>query len=248
MTKAMLTREEFEVLRRQKAAEMHADVALAQKAIDLIHHADGYMWLHQANWMGEPMLNTPQDVLALQEIIFQTRPKYIIEVGVCWAGSLLFYSTLMEVLGGEKIIGIDIYVPDELKERIASHEHLSKRIEWIVGSSIDKSTIDQVKAIVGDCKDVLVVLDSHHTHAHVLEELRAYQQFVGIGKYLICGDTIVERLPAEVARGREWGRGNNPMTALHAFLGENNDFERDSVIENKLLLTCHPEGYLRRIK
>ena len=189
---------------------MAAQPEINALALDLMHRADHHMWLHQSNWMGEPILNTAQDILALQEIIFKTRPKYIMEVGVAWGGILLFYSTLMEILGGEK-------------------------------------TLAQVKEIVGDCKDNLVVLDSHHTHDYVLNELRSYEQFVGKGNYMICGDTVIEKLPAEVVRKREWGHGNNPMIALHAFLKENHCFESDQELENKLLLSCHPENYLRRV-
>lgn len=248
MEKTLLTRKEFEEKRIALAEKMVTTTSLQEDAFDLMHRADEYMWLHQSNFMGEPILNTAQDIMAAQEIIYKTKPKYIIEVGVAWAGMLLFYSTLMEILGGEKIIAIDIYIPDDLKERINAHEKLASRIEWIKGSSYSEEVLEQVRDIVGDCKDVMIHLDSNHTHDHVLNELKAYESFVGKDNYLICGDTIIDKFPAEVSRKREWGPGNSPMSALHEFMKGNDSFERDLEIENKLLFTCHPEGYLKRVK
>lgn len=240
----MYTREEFEQLRLQSAKEMAADADLRRKALDVLIKADHYNWIHQTNWFGEPVLQLPQDMFALQEIIFQTRPRYIVEVGVAWGGSLLFYSTLMHALGGERIIGIDIYIPPDLKERIGSFGKISDRIIWIDGSSVEEATIDQVKAIVGDSREVMVVLDSNHTHDHVLKELRLYSPLVGKGYYLICGDTIIEDIPEQTHRLRPWGPGNNPKTALDQFLEENDRFEVDKKLDNKLLFTCSPGGYL----
>lgn len=179
--KKMYTRLEFEKLRQESAEEMAADEQLRQDALQVLVQADHYGWILQTNWFGEPNLNLPQDLFALQEIIYKTRPKYIIEVGVAWGGSLLFYSTLIEVLGGERIIGVDTYIPDDLRERLASHGRISERLTLINGSSIEKNTVDQAKSITGDCRDVMILLDSYHTHDHVLKELRLYSPFVGKG-------------------------------------------------------------------
>ncbi|MEP6742958.1 MAG: CmcI family methyltransferase [bacterium] len=241
----MHTREEFEESRIEWAENMAADSALRKKSLEVLTDADRYNWIHQTTWFGEPLLQVPQDMFALQEIIYRTRPKFIIEVGVAWGGSLLFYSTLMEVLGGERIVAIDIYIPDDLKERINAFGKLADRITWINDSSIEPATLEQVKEIVGDSRDVLIVLDSNHTHEHVLEELRMYSPLVGKGKYLVCGDTVVEYMPEQTHRPRPWGPGNNPKTALDSFLKENTRFEVDKEIENKLLFTCNPGGYLK---
>jgi cephalosporin hydroxylase len=155
----------------------------------------------------------------------------------------------MNILGGgKKIIGIDTFVPDDLKERIASHGKLSEMIEWIVGSSVEYNTIDKIKKIVGNSRNVMIILDSYHTHDHVLKELRLYSPFVGKGYYLICCDTIVEYIPVQKHRSRPWGPENNPKTALNVFLRENDRFKVDKDLENKLLLTCNPSGYLEAIK
>lgn len=244
----MYTREEFEKLRLESAKNMAMDRELEKDALDVLIKADRHHWVHQTNWFGEPILQVAQDMFALQEIIFRTRPKYIIEVGVCWGGSLLFYSTLMEVLGGERIIGVDIYIPDDLKTRLASHGRLSQRIDLIQASSIEKETVQRINEITKGSREVLILLDSNHTHEHVLQELKLYSPLVGKGYYLICGDTIVEKIPPQTHRPRPWGPGNNPMTALNAFLSETDRFEKDRGLMDKLLFTCNPEGYLRCIR
>lgn len=246
--KKLFTRQEFEKLRIESATQMAADKKLKADALDVLVRADRHRWIHQTNWMGEPILNLPQDMFAIQEIICRTRPKYIIESGVAWGGSLLFYSTITEAIGGGQIIGIDTYIPDDLRLRLGSHGKISERITLINGSSVEQDTVNKVKAIIGDCREVMVVLDSFHTHEHVLNELRLYSPFVGKGFYLVCGDTIVEDIPEQEHRSRPWGCGNNPKTALWQFLKENDRFEIDKKIDNKLLLTCNPDGYLKCVK
>ena len=244
----MLTRKEFEEHRIQSAKKMAEDAKLQKDALDILVRADHYSWIHQTNWLGEPILQLPQDMFALQEIIFNTRPEFIIEAGVAWGGSLLFYATLMEVLGGKRIIGIDIYIPGDLIERIGSYGRISDRISWINGSSIDESTMEKVESIVGDSKKVMVILDSNHTHDHVMKELQLYSQFVGREHYIVCSDTIIEFIPEQKHRPRPWCPGNNTQTAVLQFLKENNRFAIDKSIDNKLLFTCMPGGFLKCVK
>lgn len=246
--KKLFTRNEFENHLVESGKKLANDEGLQQKALDVLIDADKHNWIHQTKWFGEPILNLPQDLFAVQEIIFQTRPDYIIEIGVAWGGSLLFYSTLMEVLGGEKIIGVDIYVPEDLKARIVAHGNLSQRIELIVGSSLEQSTLEKIRLTIGDSRKVMVILDSFHSHGHVLAELNNYAGFVGNGYYLVVCDTIVEHLPEQKHRPRPWGPGNNPKTALGEFLKTNSRFELDEKINNKLLFTCNPGGYMRAIR
>lgn len=243
--KKIYTREEFKQLLRESAAAMAADENLRRDALDLLIRADRHRWIHQTTWMDEPLLNLPQDMFAMQEIIFKTRPKCIVETGVAWGGGLLFYATLLDVLGGDKVIGVDTFIPDDLRQRLMSHGRLSERICLVNGSSIEQTTLRQVQSLLGDSREVMVFLDSFHTHDHVLQELRYYSPLVGKGHYLICGDTIVEEIPAQEHRSRPWGPGNNPKTALDQFLRENDRFEIDMALEKKLLLTCNPQGYLR---
>lgn len=248
MSNKIRTREEFSEHLKLSSDELSKDKKLSNDAVDLISRADQYNWIHQTSWLGEPILNIPQDLFALQEIIFETRPDFIIELGVAWGGSLLFYSSLMEILGGKKIIGIDIYVPNDLKERISRIEKLSSRIEWIEGSTIDCKTIEKVESIVSDSKKIMVIIDSNHSHNHVSKELQLYERFVGKGNYMICCSTIIEKIPMQNHRPREWGPGNNPMTAVTKFLNISDKFIVDELREKKMLLSCHPRGYLRAIK
>lgn len=246
--KTIVTKEEFLQINEQAAREMSQDKALQDKALDVLVEADRHRWIHQTTWFGEPLLNLPQDMFAIQDIIWRTRPEFIIEVGVAWGGGMLFEATLLEMLGGQKVIGIDIFIPPDLRQRLSSHGKLSERLVLIEGSSIAAETLDQVKALLGGSRKVLVILDSYHTHEHVLNELRAYAPFVGKGQYLICGDTVVERIPPQLHRSRPWGAGNNPATAVKEFLSETDRFAVDEKIDQRLLLSCHPGGYLQAVK
>ena len=248
MKNKIISKKEFFKLNKISAIKMKKDKNLCRKALDVLIKADKYRWLHQTSWFGEPILNIPHDMFALQEIIYRTRPDFIIEVGVAWGGSLLFYSTLMDVLGGKKIIGIDIYIPDDLIKRIESYGRLSARINLIKGSSTDLETIDKVKNIIGESRKIMILLDSHHSHEHVLNELKLYSDFIGTGNYLICADTVLDYIPKQDHRPRLWGPDNNPKTALDEFLTMNNRFQVDTELENKLLFTCNPGGYLKAIK
>lgn len=246
--KKMMSREEFEEMRQASALAMSQDDDLVHRAREVLIDADRHQWIHQTNWFGEPILNLPQDMFALQDIIYKTRPQFIIELGVAWGGSLLFHSTLLTVLGGKKVIGVDVYIPDDLKARLNSHGVLSEKIHLITGSSVEQDTLAHIRTIIRDCQEVLVVLDSYHSHDHVLAELRLYSSFIGKGHYLVCGDTIVEYIPPQEHRPRPWGPGNNPKTAMEAFLKETDRFVVDEAIDRKLLFTCNPGGYLKCIR
>jgi cephalosporin hydroxylase len=246
--KTIVTKDEFLKINEQAAYAMSQDKHLQSKALEVLVEADHHRWVHQSNWMGEPLLNLPQDMFAIQDIIWRTRPEFIIEVGVAWGGGMLFEATLLEILGGKKVIGIDIFIPDDLRQRLASHDKLSKRIELIEGSSTSLDTLSKVTDLLNGSRKVLVILDSYHTHEHVLNELRAYASFIEKGQYLICGDTVVERIPEQVHRNRPWGPGNNPATAVTEFLSETKRFVVDEKIDQRLLLSCHPGGYLQAVE
>ena len=248
--KKIYSRAEFEDLRAAAAKEMVKDVELHEAALAAkVRAGHKYYWVHQTNWMGEPCLQLAQDMFAIQEAIFKSRPDYIIESGVAWGGTMLFLASILKMLGGKKIIGVDVYIPEDLQERLMSPTNPVRDVmELINGSSTDLSIVERIKAIVGENKKVLVLLDSDHTHDHVLKELQLYAPFVGVGQYLICGDTTIERQPPAEERPRAWGKGNNPATALKEYLGDSSDFEVDHEIEDKLLLTNNPGGYLRRVR
>lgn len=245
--KKIYSRSEFEDARKQWAENMHQDQSLRNKALDVFIEADRHNWIHQTNWLGEPSLQTPEDLITFQEIIFRTRPDFLVEVGVAWAGSLLFYATIMESIGHGQIIGIDIFIPDDLKDRIFSHS-ISKRIKLIQSSSIEDDSFREISGMIGENKNTMVHLDSDHTEKHVLQELKLYSELVTKGNYLVCGDTIIDFLPEQTHRPREWGKINNPYTALKKFLSSNNRFVVDQSFDMKRLMSNQPGGYLRCIK
>jgi cephalosporin hydroxylase len=215
-------------------------------------------------WLGRPIIQYPQDIVGTQQLLWAVKPDLIIETGVARGGSLIFYASLLELIaqcGGPadaQVLGIDIDIRAHNKEAILSHP-MSKRIEMMQGSSVDQSIFDQVKQRAMKAKKVMVCLDSNHTHDHVLEELRLYAQLVSVDSYLIVFDTVVEDLPSNLIKDRPWAKGNNPKTAVFEFLkeierksviGTDNqplNFEIDRHIENQLLITVAPSGFLKRM-
>jgi len=199
-------------------------------------------------WLGRPIIQFPQDIIAMQELIWQLKPDLIIETGIAHGGSLIFYSTMMELLGGNgQVLGIDIDIREHNRVEIEKHP-MFKRITMLEGSSTDPGIAKKVYAFAKNKKKILVVLDSLHTHDHVVKELELYSPLVSKGSYLVVFDTIVEDLPEDFFPDRPWGKGNNPKTAVWEFLKKNDRFVIDKDIENKLLITVAPDGYLKCVK
>jgi cephalosporin hydroxylase len=240
-------RADFERTKREAAARMAADESLAAKALDLNAAADRHDWSYQWSWLGLPVIQMPPDIVALQEVIWETRPELVIETGVARGGSLVLYASILELVGEGEVLGIDIDIRAHNREAIEAHP-LAKRIRMIEGASLDDDVVARARAAAAEVERVMVVLDSNHTHAHVLGELRAYGPLVTVGQFLVVADTFVEQIPAQEHRPREWGPGNNPGTAVRAWLDEVNGFEPDSFVNSKLLLTASPGGYLRRVR
>jgi cephalosporin hydroxylase len=199
-------------------------------------------------WLGRPIIQFPQDILAMQELIWQVKPDLIVETGIAHGGSLIFYASLLHLLdNGGRVLGIDIDIREHNRAAIESHS-MSKHIDMIEGSSVDSSIMSQVLERAKGKKKVLVTLDSNHTHEHVLQELQLYSPLVSKESYLVVFDTVVEDMPSDFFPDRHWGKGNNPKTAVHEFLLGNDRFEIDRDLENKLLITVAPDGYLKCIK
>lgn len=198
-------------------------------------------------WMGRPIIQYPQDMIAMQEIIWRLKPDLIIETGIAHGGSLIYYASLLELIGKGEVLGVDIDIRAHNKAEIESHP-MFKRITMIEGSSVIQETIDKVAAFAKDKKTVLVSLDSNHTHEHVMQELEMYAPFVTTNSYLVAFDTIVEDLPNDYMPGRPWRQGDNPKTAVWEFLKNHPEFETDKAIDNKLLISVAPEGYLKKVK
>ena len=202
---------------------------------------------YEVRWLGMPAIQNPYDMIRMQDMIFNLRPDVIVETGIAHGGSLVFYASLCELLGTGKVIGIDIDIRRHNRKLIEKHP-LFRRIALIEGSSIAPNVISRVRSEVGEAKAVLVLLDSNHTHDHVLKELELYSPFVTKGSYIVACDTIVEYMPREYSKKRPWGIGNNPMTAVRAFVKAHKNFIIDNKIEKSLFVTVAPGGFLKRIR
>ncbi|CAI8407996.1 MAG: Rhamnosyl O-methyltransferase [Gammaproteobacteria bacterium] len=215
------------------------------------------------SWQGRPIIQYPQDILAMQELIWKVRPDLIIETGIAHGGSLIFSASMLAQLDlcdaietGEKldpraskrkVLGVDIDIRAHNRNAIEAHP-MASRIEMIQGSSITPETIEKVAAFASKYSRVMVCLDSNHTYNHVLEELEAYAPLTSVGSYCVVFDTIVEDLPNEIFPERPWGPGNNPKTAVWKYLKTHKEFEIDKSIEAKLQITVAPDGYLKRLR
>jgi len=201
-------------------------------------------------WMGVPIIQIPQDMYQIQEIIWDVKPDLIIETGVAHGGSLIFNASMLAILNSfeqkkRKVIGIDIDLRKHNKDILNKH-FLKKYIQTIDGSSIDTKIFKKIKKISEKFKKVLVILDSNHTHEHVFEELNLYSQIVSKNSYCIVFDTIIHDMPNDFYPDRDWDKKNNPMTAVNKFLNKNKKFEIDPEINNKLMITMAKNGYLRK--
>jgi cephalosporin hydroxylase len=237
----------FDEEKRENIAALGRDEELARLALDLMRDTAKYKYTYNFNWLGIPFIQFPQDLVALQEIIWTTRPELIIETGIAHGGGLVFYASMLELLGGEgRVLGIDIDIRAHNRRRIEAHP-MFRRISMLQGSSTDREIARQAAEMAAG-KRTMVVLDSNHTHEHVLGELRLYSPLVHAGQYLVVLDTTIEDQPPGFFRDRPWDKGNNPKTAVWEFLRGNERFVVDKEIESKLLLTVALDGYLRCVK
>jgi len=245
-----LTKSELEKRNKSKISKMNNDKTFQKLTKKWFNSSVKHEYSFHFTWLGVPIIQYPQDMIALQEIIWNIKPDLIIETGIAHGGSLIFSASMLEMLGKGKVLGIDIDIRKKNKRVIENHR-LSKRIKMIEGSSIDKKIINKVHAFSKNSKKILVVLDSNHTHEHVLEEMKAYSSLIKKGSYIIVFDTVIEDMPEELFKGkakRAWNKGNNPKTAVHEFLKTNKRFKIDKDLENKILITVGPDGFLKCIK
>jgi cephalosporin hydroxylase len=236
----------FEEQKRAQAIALGRDDRLFSAATDVLVAADKYDYFYLWSWLGVPIIQLPADVMATQEVIWATQPDVIVETGVARGGSIVFMASLLELIGKGKVIGIDIDIRAHNRETIERHP-MSKRVFLIEGSSTDPTVIARVKNEIPGTASVMVILDSDHSREHVLAELRAYGPIVTKGCYLVVADTRLGRLD-EVQTPRKRSKvlfkGDEPLSALTAYLAETDRFELDPVINGKLLLSSSPGGYL----
>ena len=238
----------FEARNKENIGKMGQDERLRESGWNLIVDSLDYEYSYHFKCLGRPIIQYPQDIVAIQEIIWSVKPDLIIETGIAHGGSLIFNASMLELLGGNgQVLGIDIDIREHNRLEIEKHP-MFKRITMIEGSSIDDAVVEQVYNFAKGKERILVILDSNHTHKHVLREMELYSPLVKKGSYLVVFDTVVEDMPDELCQDRPWGKGNNPKTAVWEFLKTNDRFEIDKEIENKLLITVAPDGYLKCVK
>lgn len=224
------------------------NVRIKETGLDFSAQSMRSQYSYNFSWMGRPIIQYPQDMVAMQELIWEVQPDLIIETGIAHGGSLIYYASLLELIGGDAyVLGVDIDIRAHNRAEIEAHK-MFKRIEMIQGSSIAEDIVAEVAKHAEGKKRILVTLDSNHTHDHVLEELRLYAPFVTKDSYLVVFDTSVEFAPDDLNDDRPWSVGNNPKTAVDAFLKENDRFELVSSIDDKLLISMAPGGYLRCVR
>ena len=203
-------------------------------------------YMNNFSWLGRPLIQFPGDIFAVQELISTIKPNKVIETGIAHGGSLILSSSIMFLnnIKNAQVIGIDIEIREHNKIEIKK-SRFSDMITLIEGSSIDKNVFEKVSKKITNDDKVIVFLDSNHSHNHVIEELNLYSKLVSKGSYLVVFDTHVEDMPSDfIWENRPWGKGNNPKTAVHEWSKNNKNFEIDNYLENKLLLTSAPDGFL----
>lgn len=265
---------EFELEKTRNICAQHEDEDLKELSLLWNIKSARYKYTYNFTALGHPIIQFPQDIVAIQELIWQVKPELIIETGIAHGGSLILSASMLTLLdycdavnsgqslnphdSHRRVLGIDIDIRPHNRAAIEAHS-LSHRIDMIQGSSIAPEIIAQVRQIAARFQRIMVILDSNHTHDHVLAELEAYAPLTSHGSYCVVFDTVVEDLPDSMFPDRPWGKGNNPKTAVWEYLrrlkqegrtaidGGPLAFEIDSKIENKLLITVAPDGYLKRI-
>jgi cephalosporin hydroxylase len=204
------------------------------------------------SWLGRPIIQYPQDMVAMQELIWKIQPTLILETGIAHGGSLILSASLLELnaaCGGPaeaKVLGLDIDIREHNRREIEAHP-MSRRIEMLEGSSISDEVIARVRERAAGEERVLVCLDSNHTHDHVLKELEAYAGLTTVGSYCVVFDTIVDDLPEDFFTDRPWKPGDNPKSAVREFLKDHPEFEIDHAMDHQLLISVAPQGYLKRV-
>jgi cephalosporin hydroxylase len=259
----MTAHNEFLKERSSRIEELSKDSEFKANSSSWLEESMRKKYVYNFDWLGRPIIQYPQDMVAIQEIIWKTRPDVVIETGIAHGGSLILSASVLALLDmadakdsgsmmdptkpNRFVVGVDIDIRAHNCTAIEKHP-LSDRILMIQGSSVDSKTIDQVKSLVKPNSKVMLCLDSMHSHEHVLSELEAYAPLVSEGCYCVVFDTFVEDMPSDLFPDRPWSPGDNPKTAVHEFLQNHPEFVIDESVQDKLLITVAPDGYLKRIK
>jgi cephalosporin hydroxylase len=247
----------FDLESKKNIEKMATDKSVKNKSQEWIDKTGPYKYVYNWRWLGLPLIQLPADIVATQELIWTVKPTVIIETGIARGGSLIFNASQLALLdlcengfvdakdSKRKCIGIDIDIRSHNREAIEGHP-LAAMIHLIEGPSTDDNVLEQINKLIKPDDRVMVVLDSNHTHDHVLLELNKYSPLVTAESYLIVHDTGIEFTQQDAFPDRDWGIGNNPYTAVQSFIKTNPHFVIDEVVCGKLLITSSPSGYLQR--
>ena len=249
--------EKFNQERQDNITKIGLDENLKESATNFFNESVKANYSYNFDWLSRPIIQYPQDIVATQELIWKVKPDLIIETGIAHGGSLVLSASLLALLdysdavrSGEmldpqnpkrRVIGVDIDIRSHNREALDDHP-MRNRMDLVEGSSISPDIISKIHSLSKGFKRVMVFLDSNHTHDHVLAELEAYAPLVSTGSYCVVFDSVIEDLPA--AAHRPWGPGNSPKTALHEYLESDVSFQIDKSIEEKILITVAPDGFL----
>lgn len=255
--------EQFEKEVKENISRIGESNSLQDLSLKWVRDVSPYKYAYNFKYLGRPIIQVPQDMIAIQEIIWQVRPDLIIETGIAHGGSLIMSASMLTLLdycdaveanaildpkaSKRRVLGLDIDIRAHNRQAIEAHP-MAHKVDMIQGSSIDPAIIAQVHKYAESYKRIMVCLDSNHTHDHVLAELEAYAPLVTLGSYCVVFDTLIEDMPDDMFPDRPWGKGNNPKTAVHEFLKSHDSFVIDKSIQDKLLITVAPDGYLKRVK
>ena len=243
-----MNNEEFEKRNSEFVKNMAIDRRIKKLSAEWMNHVLEYEYHYHFSWLGMPMIQFPSDILVLQELVWRLEPDLIVDVGVARGGSVIFFASMLSLIGNEgHVVGVDIDFRAHNLKAIKEHK-LYRNVTLIEGSSTDKDVKSQLISIANKANKVMVILDSNHSHEHVLMELETYTAFVTLDSYIVVFDTVIEEIPEKFNEGKPWSRGNSPKTAVDCFLEGNNKFILDRSFEEKALITSAPGGFLRRVK
>lgn len=246
-----------------RISDMMDNEPLNDMALKFLQATTKPQYSYNFHWQDRPIIQYPQDIVAMQELIWEVKPDLIIETGIAHGGSLIFSASMLALLdmceaiesgsvidpskSSRKVLGIDIDIREHNRTAIQDHP-MATRIEMIQGSSIDADIFAQVQKAAEGYERVLVCLDSNHTHDHVRGELELYAPLTSVGSYCVVFDTLIEDMPADEYPNRSWGPGDNPKTAVWDYLKTHSEFEIDKTIPAKLLVTVAHDGFLKRVR
>jgi cephalosporin hydroxylase len=207
-------------------------------------------YVYGFSWMGRPIIQLPEDMIRIQEVIYAIKPDVIVETGIAHGGSLIFYASICAAIGRGRVIGIDLEIRPSNRQAIEQHR-LSPMISLIEGNSTDAATVRAVRGQVGVTETVLVILDSNHQKSHVLAELEAYSSLVSPGSYIVACDGVMQQVAGAPRSAKDWV-WNNPITAVNEFTAKHPEFEcvepiwpfNEGLITERV--TYWPKAFLRK--